>query len=369
MSMQHSSGIPTFQPAQLDALKTLVADAAAEHGFDAVRVTDIDLSAHAKRYQAWLDAGHHGSMAYLAENVDKRLHPELLVEGVCRVIVARMPYLHNGSAPLQVLQDGDRAYISRYALGRDYHKVLRRRLARVADRLNAAVQPFDHRYRAFTDSAPVLEKALAVKSGHGWVGRHSLVLNEEAGSWFFLGEVYTNVPLPVDAADAIDRCGACRACVQVCPTNAIIEGRTIDARRCISYLTIESHEPIPQALRQALGNRVFGCDDCQLYCPWNRTAPAAKEPDFLPRALLAEATLLELFELSEAQFLARTEGTPLRRLNYQQWQRNLAVALGNGAPHAAVIDALRARLQSASPMVAEHIRWALDQLALKNASR
>lgn len=361
--------IPAFEPAMLQQLKMLVADAAAELGFDAIRVTDIDLSAHAQRYHAWLDAGHHGSMSYLAENVDKRLHPELLLKGACRVIVARMPYLHGGTEPLQVLQDANRAYISRYALGRDYHKVLRRRLARVADRLNAAVQPFDHRYRAFTDSAPVLEKAMAVKAGHGWVGRHSLVLNEASGSWFFLGEVYTNVPLPVDAADGDDRCGACRACVQVCPTNAIIEGRTIDARRCISYLTIESRDPIPEALRQALGNRIFGCDDCQLYCPWNRSAPASEEPDFRPRDHLAEATLLDLFKLSEAQFLDRTEGTPLRRLNYDQWQRNLAVALGNGPPHVAVIDALRERLLSASPLVAEHIRWALDQLGLKNASR
>ena len=208
-----------------------------------------------------------------------------------------------------------------------------------------------------------------MKAGHGWVGRHSLVLNEAAGSWFFLGEVYTNVPLPVDAADDADRCGACRACAQVCPTNAIIEGRTIDARRCISYLTIENHGAIPQGLRRALGNRIFGCDDCQLYCPWNRSAPASHEPDFRPRSHLAEATLLELFELNEAQFLARTEGTPLRRLNFEQWQRNLAVALGNGPPHGAVIEALRGRLAAASPLVAEHIRWALDQLARKNASR
>ena len=358
---------------RLTELKAQVVRDARSLGFDEVRVTDTDLSAHADRYQAWIDAGHHGEMGYLTENADKRMHPEALVEGACRVIVARMDYLPEGTDPVRVLEQPELGYISRYATGRDYHKVVRRRLAKVASNLNLSVQEAmqdeGHRYRAFADSAPVLEKALAVKAGHGWVGRNSLVLNERAGSWFFLGEIFTNVPLPVDDGLARDQCGACRACITVCPTDAIIDGRTIDARRCISYLTIEHKSAIPEALRGSLGNRIFGCDDCQLYCPWNRQATPTREADFKPRAWLLDTPLEALFAWSEETFLNRTEGTPIRRLSFDQWQRNLAVALGNGPATPAVIEALQARLPDASELVAEHIRWALDQLSRKNVLR
>ena len=230
---------------RLLALKHQCVSIARDMGFAELRVTDVDLEAHAERLQRWLQQGHHGEMAYMARNTDLRLHPETLVAGTCRVLVARMDYLPPDTKPLEVLERSDLAYISRYATGRDYHKVLRRRLARLAAHLTEQVQPFDHRYRAFTDSAPVLEKALAVKAGHGWVGRNSLVLNADAGSWFFLGEIFTNVPLPLDTADAEDQCGACRACISVCPTDAILPERQIDARRCISYLTIENKGAIP----------------------------------------------------------------------------------------------------------------------------
>ncbi len=355
--------------ADLESLKQMLIDWTLEQGFQDVRITDTNLSEHAPRYQSWLSAGYHGDMGYLARNVDKRLHPERLVEETCRVIVARMDYLPADTQPLQVLEDPECGYISRYATGRDYHKVVRRRLARIADRLNEAVRPFDHRYRAFTDSAPVLEKALSVKAGHGWVGRNSLVLNEKAGSWFFLGEIYTNLPLPVDEPQQTDRCGACKACLNVCPTDAILDNRTIDARRCISYLTIENKGPIPETLRGAIGNRIYGCDDCQLYCPWNRDAPTTRETDFQPRPPLFDASLETLFSWSEDEFNRATEGTAMRRIGYEQWQRNIAVAMGNAPFSQAKVDALNARLPHVSPLVAEHIRWALDQLLSKNAER
>ena len=342
---------------------------AEDAGFDALYVTDTDLTAHRQRYLEWLDAGHHGSMGYLANNIEKRLQPNQLVEQASRAIVVRMNYLPEGRADASELDALDQAVVSRYATGRDYHKVLRRRLARIATKLDQAVQPYHHSYRAFTDSAPVLEKALAVKAGHGWVGRHSLVLNAEAGSWFFLGEILTNVPLEVDPPDDEDRCGNCRACLNVCPTDAILDDRTIDARRCIAYLTIENKAAIPVELRRPMGNRVFGCDDCQLFCPWNREAQTTREPDFTPRGQIAKTTLAAAMAWDEAEFLKRTEGTALRRLDHEQWQRNVAVALGNASASRANLEVLNQQLERATPMVAEHIRWALNQLAEKNAER
>ncbi|MEM7218090.1 MAG: tRNA epoxyqueuosine(34) reductase QueG [Pseudomonadota bacterium] len=327
-------------------------------GFDAIGVTDIDLERYRAHLDAYLAAGHHGEMDYLARNRDKRLAPDQLVPGTTRVISARMPYLPPDTEPLRILHDPTRAYVSRYTLGRDYHKVLRRRLAKICERINAT---FGGGLRAFTDSAPVLEKGLGAKAGLGWIGKHTLLLDRDKGSWFFLGEIFVNLPLPVTATEAENQCGACRACMTVCPTDAIIGPQQLDARRCISYLTIEHRGAIPEALRPAIGNRIFGCDDCQLYCPWNRYAQASAEPDFAPRAGLADASLLALFRWSEAEFLQATEGSAIRRIDYTRWRRNLAVALGNAPPDAAVVEALQQARSDAPPLVREHIDWALTR--------
>ncbi len=303
-------------------------------------------------------------MSYLERNVDKRLQPELLEPDTCRIITARMQYLPPDTQPVKVLENSDLAYISRYALGRDYHKVLRRRLAKLAQSINMTLDqstpPFQ--YRAFTDSAPVLEKALGEKAGLGWIGKHTLLLEKEAGSWFFLGEIYTNAPLPADTPDHEDACGKCSACMTVCPTNAIVSPRRLDARRCISYLTIEHKGTIAEEFRKAMGNRVYGCDDCQLFCPWNRDAPTTTEADFAVRNGLDSSRLVDLFNLSESQFLALTEGSAIRRIGYPQWQRNLAIGLGNSQGGDEIVQALTRGLGRVNPMVDEHIRWALAQL-------
>jgi len=332
-----------------------------ELGFQEIGITDVDLSAHEPWVRQWLDAGFAGDMGYLHRNLDKRLDPTLLEPGTCRVISARMNYLAADTQPLQILEDPERGYISRYALGRDYHKVLRRRLAKLAAKIDAGLD--NHRYRAFTDSAPVLEKALGEKAGLGWIGKHTLLLHPDAGSWFFIGEIYTNAPLPVDSDVVHDQCGKCNACITVCPTQAITGPQQLDARRCISYLTIEHKGVIPEALREPMGNRIYGCDDCQLYCPHNREAPTTTEPDFAPRHGLDAPGLCELFALSEDEFLKLTEGSAMRRIGYAQWQRNLAVAMGNGPASERAKQLLQQRLADAEPMVAEHIRWALARLA------
>jgi epoxyqueuosine reductase len=348
--------------ADFERLRKNIDDWAAELGFQAVGVTDLDLSNHEPHVRRWLARGFQGEMGYLARNLEKRVHPEQLVEGTCRVISARMDYLKPETEPLRVLEDASLGYVSRYALGRDYHKTLRRRLARLGTRISEAAAGIDHRYRAYTDSAPVLEKALAEKAGLGWIGKHSLLLNREAGSWFFLGEIFTNLPLPVDAAADADHCGNCRACMTVCPTDAIVGPKQLDARRCISYLTIEHRGSIPEEFRAAMGNRIYGCDDCQLYCPWNRFAQPSGEPDFEPRQGLEAPDLLELFAWTEDEFLEATTGSAIRRISYEQWQRNLAVAIGNGPGSPAAVQALEAQRTTASPMVREHIDWALNRL-------
>jgi epoxyqueuosine reductase len=344
---------------------------ARDAGFQELGYSDVDLSEHEPRVRAWLARGFAGEMGYLHRNLDKRLAPALLETDTCTVISARMDYLHTQSSAnsATALADPSRAYISRYALGRDYHKVLRRRLARLGQRIKDEIKEVNTHFRAFVDSAPVLEKALGHKAGLGWIGKNTLLLNQHAGSWFFLGEIYTNIPLaqfgaslpsPVD-----DACGACKACITVCPTKALVGPRDLDARRCISYLTIENKGAIAADLRPMMGNRVFGCDDCQLCCPWNRDPPTSAETDFTPRHNLDQASLLGLFKWDEQEFLRRTEGSAIRRINFDQWQRNLAVGLGNGAPDTDVLAVLRERLPSASPMVAEHITWAINQLQLK----
>ncbi|MEM1229276.1 MAG: tRNA epoxyqueuosine(34) reductase QueG [Pseudomonadota bacterium] len=363
---------PPATTAALTALRRDIDDWAQAAGFDALRVTDVDLSAYANEVRDWLARGFAGDMAYLHANLDKRLDPAALVPDTIRVLCARMSYRPGQDDALGQLQRDDGAYIARYALGRDYHKVLRRRLARLGARIADAARDFGPSYRAFTDSAPVLEKPLGEKAGLGWIGKHGLLLSEDVGSWFFLGEIYTSLPLPIDppvhGPRSFGECGNCRACMTVCPTDAIVAPGQLDARRCIAYLTIEHKGVIPEPLRAPMGNRVFGCDDCQLYCPWNREAPATTEPDFDVRHSLDTAQLLPLFELSEADFLAVTEGMAIRRISYEQWQRNLAVGLGNGPPAEAVFTALRNRRQQASALVREHIDWALAQLTARAGS-
>jgi len=328
-----------------------------ELGFQSLGITDTDLSVAEGHFNDWLRAGRHGDMNYMVRHGTHRSRPAELLPGTLRVISARMDYWPGAAhAADAVLADASLGYLSRYALGRDYHKVLRQRLQRLALRIESAVGPF--RYRVFTDSAPVLEKALAEKAGIGWIGKHTNLLEQRSGSWFFLGEIYTDLPLPT-GTPASNHCGTCQACIDICPTRAIVAPYQLDARRCISYLTIELRGAIPDDLRPLMGNRIYGCDDCQLVCPWNRFAQASGEVDFAPRHGLDAPQLLTLFAWSEAEFLARTEGSAIRRIGYECWLRNLAVALGN-APHApAVINALKGRADDPSALVREHVAWAL----------
>ena len=330
-----------------------------ELGFQQVGVTDADLQEAEIRLLNWLKLGRHGEMGYMARHGTRRTRPAELVSGTVRVISARLDYLPDGATPIEdVLADSHQAFVSRYALGRDYHKLIRRRLQALVDRIRERVGPFG--YRVFTDSAPVMERALAQKAGLGWIGKHTNLINKNAGSWFFLGEIYTDLPLPIDAP-ASPHCGRCRACLDVCPTGAIVEPYQLDARLCISYLTIELRTSIPEQLRASIGNRIFGCDDCQWVCPWNRFAQSSCETDFAPRHNLDRARLIDLFAWSEADFLRNTEGSAIRRIGYECWLRNLAVALGNAEYSEAVVAALRSRIDHASALVREHVQWALGR--------
>jgi epoxyqueuosine reductase len=327
-------------------------------GFQQIGISDIDLSSAADQLQQWLANHYHGEMEYMARNTELRRHPEQLLPGTLTIIAARMDYLADVMNAEAVMQSPELGFISRYALGRDYHKLLRKRLQQLADYIGEIAGEFG--YRVFTDSAPVLEKAIAEKAGLGWIGKHSNLLNREAGSWFFLGEIFTSLPLPPDQP-VTKHCGDCTACIDLCPTRAIVAPYQVDARRCISYLTIELRGAIPIELRPLLGNRIYGCDDCQLVCPWNRFAQFTKEQDFLPRHGLDAPRLLELFGWSEAEFLQRLEGSPIRRIGHECWLRNIAVALGNGPKTAAVIAALQQKLEHPSALVREHVQWALAQ--------
>ncbi len=346
-------------PAELDALKARIAAWAAELGFQQLGVADTRLDADAANLHAWLDAGMHGEMAFMQRHGRRRTHPAELVPGTLRVISVRMNcQAPDGAAADDVLADGERAYIARYALGRDYHHIVRPRLQKLATRIAAEIGPFG--YRAFVDSAPVLEKPLARNAGLGWIGKHTNLINSSAGSLFVLGELFTDLPLPPDAP-ATDHCGSCSACLAACPTGAIVAPYRLDARRCISYLTIEYHGPIPPGFRRAIGNRVFGCDDCQLVCPWNKFARRADEPDFRTRHGLDAPRAAELFGWTEDEYLRRTEGSALRRLGYWRWLRNLAIALGNAPRSQQAVDALRARRDFDHEIVREHVQWALEQ--------
>ncbi|MGH8272843.1 MAG: tRNA epoxyqueuosine(34) reductase QueG [Gammaproteobacteria bacterium] len=334
-------------------------DWARELGFDAVGVADIDLTEAETQLERWLAEERHGAMEWMARHGKKRSRPAELLPGTLRVISARMNYLSTtqGEA-LATLANPERAYIARYALGRDYHKLVRKRLKKLADRIGEAAGA--HGCRVFSDSAPVLEKPLAAKAGLGWVGKHTLVLDRNAGSYFFLGEIYTDLPLPVDQPTSA-HCGSCTRCIDVCPTHAITAPQELDARRCIAYLTIENRGAIPEPLRPLIGNRVFGCDDCQLVCPWNRHAQLSREAAFVPRENLRAPKLIELFGWDEEQFLRETEGNPLRRVGYTGFLRNVAVALGNAPASAAARNALALRADHPSELVREHVRWALKR--------
>ncbi|HEU0189241.1 MAG TPA: tRNA epoxyqueuosine(34) reductase QueG [Gallionella sp.] len=333
-----------------------------ELGFQAVGISDTDLSAAESGLLDWLALGLHGEMDYMAKHGTKRSRPAELLPGTLRVISLRMDCMPPGARDSwEVLAEGERAFISRYALGRDYHKVMRNRLASLAEKIRAEIAGFDgpnFEGRVFTDSAPVLEVELARKAGIGWRGKHTLLLLREHGSWFFLGEIYVNLPLPVDEPQQV-HCGTCTRCIDVCPTEAIIAPYRVDARRCISYLTIELKGSIPAELRKLVGNRIYGCDDCQLICPWNGFAQASVEPDFAVRYGLDDVGLVELFAWDDAEFNSKLAGTAIYRIGHEQWLRNIAVALGNAPRSAAVIAALESRTVYPSALVREHVAWAL----------
>jgi epoxyqueuosine reductase len=337
---------------------------AGELGFQQLGIAGVDLSNDETHLLNWLDAGRHGEMDYMARHGSKRSRPAELVPGTLRVISVRMDYLPDGAREgWDVLADAERAYVARYAVGRDYHKLMRNRLQSLARRIADEVGPFG--YRAFVDSAPVLERALARDAGLGWIGKHSCLINRNAGSWFFLGELYTDLPLPLDTP-ATEHCGTCRRCIDICPTQAIVAPYQVDARRCIAYLTIELRGSIPSDLRRAMGNRIFGCDDCQLICPWNKFARRSPEPDYCARHALDDRGLIELFGWDEEEFLKRTEGSPIRRTGHVGWLRNIAVALGNAAYSSATVAALESRSTHPSELVREHVRWALQEQAVKH---
>ncbi len=328
-------------------------------GFSHVGIAGTDLGEHEQHLQRWLDAGHHGEMEYMGAHGSKRSHPDELVPGTLRVISLRMDYLPGDTQMARRLAQPEKAYVSRYALGRDYHKLVRKRVQQLAERIEQVIGPFG--FRAFVDSAPVLEKALAQQAGLGWIGKNTLLLNRKAGSYFFLAELFVDLPLPLDDAQASEHCGRCQACLDICPTQAFVGPYQLDARRCISYLTIEFKGSIPVELRPLIGNRVFGCDDCQITCPWNRFARPTAEHDFMPRHGLDNADLAALFLWDEATFLGNTEGSPLRRAGHERWLRNLAVGLGNAPSTIPVLEALRARRDHPSALVREHVAWALAQ--------
>jgi epoxyqueuosine reductase len=354
-----------FTTHQLTALRSQLENFARELGFDQVGVAGVELPEDEANLERWIDERRHGEMNYMERHGRRRSRPGELVPGTLRIISVRMASSAPDAARSErVLADGRKGFIARYALGRDYHKILRGRLKQLAARLEAEIGPFG--YRAFVDSAPVMEKPLARNAGLGWIGKHTNLINERAGSLFMLGELFTDLPLPVDAP-AKDRCGSCRACLAACPTGAITAPYQLDARRCISYLTIEHHGAIPEALRPVIGNRIFGCDDCQLVCPWNKFAGVAADAGFRVRHGLDAPDLVELFAWTEAEYLERSAGSALRRLGFRRWLRNIAVALGNAPPSPDVEAALEARREHPDALVREHVQWALARQRLRPA--
>lgn len=329
-----------------------------ELGFQQVGISGTELGIYEQRLNAWLEKGYHGEMAYMAKHGSKRSRPAELIPGTKSIISVRLDYMPSEPNFKMTLANPQAAFLSRYALGRDYHKVMRKRLQQLAEQISTAIGPFG--YRAFCDSAPVMEKAIAEQAGLGWIGKHTNLINKRAGSWFFLGELYTDLELPADQPES-SHCGSCRACIDICPTQAIVAPYQLDARRCISYLTIELRGSIPEQFRSMIGNRIYGCDDCQLICPWNKFAKRTAVGDFAPRHNLDCAKLVDLFAWSEADFDRFTQGSAIRRIGYECWLRNVAVGLGNAPSTAAVLKALQAREHHPSALVREHVQWALAQ--------
>jgi epoxyqueuosine reductase len=328
-------------------------------GFQQVGITDTRLNHHHDNYARWIEQNYHGEMTYMARNVDKRLNPQQMIPNTLSVICVRLDYLiDEGDWPRDLLDQNQLAYVSRYALGRDYHKLMRKRLQRYASKISELVGEMG--YRVFTDSAPVLEKALAAKAGIGWQGKHSNLLHRDHGSWFFLGEIYTDLDLDIDQP-VENHCGRCTACIDVCPTQAIVAPYVVDARRCISYLTIEHHSAIPVEFRTAIGNRIYGCDDCQLVCPWNRFARLSQEVDFKPRHGLDKISLLDCYSWSKEDFDLKMQGSAIRRIGYQSWLRNIVIALGNADYEPHIISSLQSNYAQHNRFIQEHIDWAIQQ--------
>ncbi len=354
------SDLPTATIASDKSIVDQLRQWATEMGFADLGITDCNMQPHDERLQQWLDRNYHGEMGYMSHHAELRQEPDRLHPNIRSIISLRMEYRPEAVAAETVLQAPEKAYISRYALGRDYHKLIRKRLAKLAKRLE---QLAGGEHRAFVDSAPVLERGAAEKAGLGWIGKNTMLLNSKAGSWFFLGEIYTTLELPQDPPQEQSHCGSCSACLPACPTDAFIGPWQLDARRCISYLTIELKGSIPTELRPKMGNRIFGCDDCQLVCPWNKFSPPTQEADFQPRHDLDDRELCELFLWTEDEFLKRTEGSAIRRIGFQRWLRNIAVALGNAPSTETIIQALKQRADYPDSLVQEHVRWALQQHA------
>jgi len=357
LSLDKSKQLTTDQAARL-ALD--IKQWAAELGLSACAITDTELGDHETYLLNWLNDGFHGEMDYMQRHGTKRSRPSELEPGTIRIVSVRLDYFAPDVADADtVMADGELGYVSRYALGRDYHKVLRKRLQKLADKIAPIAHDFS--YRAFTDSAPVLEKAIAEKAGLGWIGKHSNLLSETAGSWFFLGELFTDLPLPIDPPQPSAHCGSCTACIDACPTQAIVAPYRVDARRCISYLTIELDGTIPVEFRRAMGNRIYGCDDCQLVCPFNKFSSPTTVSDFKPRFNLDAPQLCALFAWSEDEFKTQMQGSPIRRIGYWNWLRNIAIALGNATYSEAVINALHSRKDTENEVLREHVLWALAE--------
>lgn len=357
----------TFEPSSLDNLASALKEKALELGFQQCAITLPDMRSEESYLREWLEKNYQGEMGFLADHFEKRIDPKQLVDGTLRVIMVRMDYLPSDVKFTSILANPNKGYIARYALGRDYHKLIRNRLKHLGQWLEERCEQ-SIKFRPFVDSAPILERPLARDAGLGWVGKHTLLLNRSAGSWFFLGSLFIDLPLPIDTPERETYCGKCTACMDICPTNAFPAPYVLDARRCISYLTIEHRGSIPEELRPLMGNRIFGCDDCQLICPWNRFAKHTNEEDFSPRHQLDNQDLLKLFSWSEEEFLTKTEGSAIRRTGYQGWRRNIAIALGNsGDPKA--LEAIKSAVdaQNDTPMVQEHFLWALNQLSSDSA--
>lgn len=355
----HSNTENKYQHLDLQQLAHHIKSRAKALGFQSVGISDTELDEAEAHLMNWLDAGYQGDMEYMQRHGTKRSRPAELEPGTVKVISTTFNYWPESDQHCQAILDNpEQAYISRYALGRDYHKVIRKRLQTLANEIQQEIGEFG--YRVFSDSAPVLEKALGEKAGIGWIGKHTNLITEHTGSWFFIGEIYTDLPLPADTP-ANNHCGTCQACIDACPTHAIVAPYKLDARLCISYLTIELRGSIPLELRPLIGNRIYGCDDCQIVCPWNRFTTQTQETDFLARNSLDDANLIELFTWSEQEFLQKTEGSAIRRIGYESWLRNIAVALGNMPGNDYVISALKNRLTDTSPLVKEHIEWAIQQ--------